>query len=158
MLSENFKWNVIKSYFDKNGFINHQIATFNDFINSGIERIIKEGEIVITPKNQKFRYSVTFDDVYIPFPTITEDDRKVKKLYPCEARIKDLNYESSIFVNITEVYQNLVGDPATDPPEVTVHRRIKIAKFIYRTIPNRARCLIMIQFYKRLKTALISRT
>ena len=52
-LSENFKWNVIKSYFDKNGYIDHQISTFNDLINSGIERVVKESDIVIIPKDLK---------------------------------------------------------------------------------------------------------
>ena len=123
ILSENFKWNVIKSYFDKNGYIDHQISTFNDFINSGLERVVKESNIIVAPKDLKYRYLVSFGDVYVPYPTILEEDRKVRKMLPSEARQKDLNYDSPIFVDIKEVYE-LEGQPE----EINIHKRVKIGK------------------------------
>lgn len=125
MLSENFKWNVIKSYFDKNGYIDHQISTFNDLINSGIERVVKESNIVVIPKDSKYKYSVSFGEVYIPNPTILEEDRKVSKIFPSEARLKDLNYDSPIFVDIKEEYESLTDDT---PPEINIHKRVKIGR------------------------------
>lgn len=120
-LSENFKWNVIKSYFDKKGFIDHQITTFNDYINSGIQRVVKECDIIVNQKELK--YTVNFGEVYIPTPKITEEDRKVRLLFPLEARTKDLNYDSPIFVDIKETIE-IEGQE----PEINLHERIKIGR------------------------------
>ena len=120
-LSENFKWNVIKSYFEKKGFIDHQITTFNDYINTGIQRVVKECDIVVNQKDLK--YTVNFGEVYIPTPKIIEEDRKVRLLYPLEARTKDLNYDSPIFVDIKETIE-IDGQK----PEINLHERIKIGR------------------------------
>ena len=120
-LTENFKWNVMKSYFDKNGFIDHQITTFNDYINSGIERVVKESDIVVIQKDLK--YTVSFGEVYIPSPKIIDEDRKVRLLYPSESRRKDIHYDSPIFVDIKEIIE-------TDgqKTEINIHERIKIGR------------------------------
>ena len=88
----------------------------------------------------KYKYTVSFGDVYIPNPTILEEDRKVRKIFPSEARQKDLTYDSPIFVDIKEVYQPLDGienlkaenigdlEEFPQPPEITFHKRIKIGK------------------------------
>ena len=120
-LSENFKWNVIKSYFEKKGFIDHQITTFNDYINTGIQRVVKECDIIVNQKDLK--YTVNFGEVYIPTPKIIEEDRKVRLLYPLEARTKDLNYDSPIFVDIKETIE-IDGQK----PEINLHERIKIGR------------------------------
>jgi len=120
-LSENFKWGVIKSYFDKKGFIDHQITTFNDYINTGIQRVVKECDIIVNQKDLK--YTVNFGEVYIPTPKIIEEDRKVRHLYPLEARTKDINYDSPIFVDIKETIE-IDGEK----PEIILHERIKIGR------------------------------
>ena len=50
MLSENYKWNLINDYVKKKSLISHQIDTFNDYLNNGIQRVIEECDINIVGK------------------------------------------------------------------------------------------------------------
>ncbi len=120
-ISENYRWNILKEYFDKNGFIKHQLDTFNDYLNCGIQRVVEETDILINQKD--FKYHVKFGDVYIPEPIIIEEDRKVRKLYPSEARIRDLTYDSPIFVDIIETLE-MDGQE----PEINVYKRRVIGR------------------------------
>jgi DNA-directed RNA polymerase beta subunit len=120
-LSENFRWNVLHDYFKKEGFVRHQIDTFDDYITTGIDRVIQESDIVLEQKDLKYRAS--FKDVYIPPPLIIEEDRKVRKLFPLEARQRDLNYDSPIFVDITETFEY-----EGQEPEIITHNRVIIGR------------------------------
>lgn len=121
-LSENYKWNILADYFEKEGFVSHQIETFNDYINNGIPRVIQESDIII--EQDKLKYKVSFENVYIPSPIIIEEDRKIKKLFPLEARQRDLNYDSPIFVDMKEVFQY----EDQKEPEIYYHKRINIGR------------------------------
>ena len=120
-LSENFSWNIINSFIKKKGFVSHQIDTFDDYINNGIARVIAENDIVIEQKDTK--YTISFNDVYIPNPTIIEEDRTVRVMLPSECRQRDLTYDSPIFVNILEKVE--VDGHET---EVIEHKRILIGR------------------------------
>ncbi len=121
-LGENYRWNVVKSFFEQKGIVDHQISTFDSYLISGIQRVVEESSINMDQKDMK--YKVTFGDVYIPpYPTIIEENRKVRKLYPSEARLRDLNYDSPIFVDIKEELQ--MDD---QPLEIIVHKRILIGR------------------------------
>ena len=53
-LSEKYRFEILKNYFDDKGIIRHQIDTFNDFLNNGIQRVVKETDIIINSKEQKY--------------------------------------------------------------------------------------------------------
>ena len=121
MLSEKYKWGILENYFKEHGFVRHQIDSFNDYIQTGIGRAVAESDIVIIQKDLK--YKVSFDQVYIPNPSIIEEDRKVRPLYPFEARQRDLSYDSPIFVDIKEEL-----DIEGQEPEINYHKRILIGR------------------------------
>ena len=60
MLSENYKWNIINSFFKKKGFVSHQTDTFNDFLNNGIQSVVNEVDINIDQSDQDYKYSISF--------------------------------------------------------------------------------------------------
>jgi hypothetical protein len=122
ILSENYTWNVLHDHFKREGFVTHQIHTFDDYLKNSIPRIVQESDIVINQKDLKYR--VSFGEVYIPTPQIMDEkNRKLRNLYPYEARIKDLNYDSPIFVDVTE-YIEVEGEE----PETTLHKRVNIGR------------------------------
>ena len=121
MLSEKYKWDILENYFKEHGFVRHQTDSFNDYIQTGISRVVKESDVVINQKDLKYR--VSFGQVYIPNPNIIEEDRKVRPLYPMEARLRDLNYDSPIFVDIKEEFEMEGCEP-----EVNIHKRILIGR------------------------------
>jgi DNA-directed RNA polymerase beta subunit len=77
-------------------------GVYDYFINHGIQKILsEEPEIVIEQPNIK--YSVSFSDVYVSKPTITEEDRNLRNvIYPSECRQRDLTYDSPVYVTVTE--------------------------------------------------------
>ena len=107
MISEDHTWEILGNHFKRKGFVYHQINSFDNFISNGIPKIItEEPSIILKPKNKdrKFdMYQASFSDVYIPRPTLVEESRILREhFYPSEARVRDLTYDSPIYVTITE--------------------------------------------------------
>jgi len=121
MVSEKYRFELLKNYFEEKGLVGHQIVTFNDYINNGIQRVVKEADIIVQTKEQK--YTVSFGEVYIPNPSVIEEDRSVRLIYPDEARRRDLNYDSPVFVDIIEKLEI-----ENQEPEITLHRRVIIGR------------------------------
>lgn len=137
MLSEQHTWNILGDHFKRKGFVHHQTESFNHFLNVGIPKIVtEEPDIVITSKNnkndkndkndknEKFKsYRVSFSDIHIPFPTVTEETRELRGFYPSEARQRDLTYDSPIYATITETLELETGKT-----EVTRHLRVVLGR------------------------------
>ena len=121
-LSENYKWNIMNEFFKEKGFVSHQLGTFNDYLNNGIERVVSENDIVVNQSSTQ-KYTVSFSDVYIPNPSTIEEDRTVRSMFPSEARQRDLTYDSPIFVNITEKTETEGKED-----EIVEHKRIIIGR------------------------------
>lgn len=130
-LSENYKWNIANEFFKKKGFVSHQIDTFDDYIHNGIQRVVSETDVVVNISSTQ-RYTVSFDDVYIPNPSIIEEDRTVRPMYPPEARIRDLTYDSPIFVNVIEKTETEGCDP-----EINIHKRVIIGRTPIMLLSNK---------------------
>ena len=125
MLSEDHIWNIIKNYSEKVGFLEHQIGSYNRFLTHGINDIVSGAEIEISEN-----HLLTFTNVFIPKPTITEEDRTVDSLLPSDARKRDLTYDSPIYVTIIEKYRDDANETTTK-----IHNRVEICK-----IPIMLRC------------------
>ena len=119
-LSEEQTWNILENHFKSKGFVYHQTDSFNHFLNHGLGKIMtEEREIKI-----KDNYRISFSDVYVPNPTITEEDRTLRGFFPSEARQRDLTYDSPIYATVTETLLN-EGD---EEPIVSVHKRVVIGR------------------------------
>lgn len=128
MLSEEHCWNILGDNFKKHGFVHHQIESFDYFINTSLPKAItNEPPIVIIPekdsKSVYTKYTINFSDVYIPSPSVIEEDRTLRSFNPSEARQRDLHYDSPIYVNITTTTEF-----EDRPPEIEHHRRIVIGR------------------------------
>jgi len=121
LVSENYVWNVIHDFHKKEGLLAHQKESYDYFISNGIDNIIQESDVVVEQSDLK--YIAKFKNAYVPSPTIIDEDRKIKILYPTEALRRDLNYESTIYVDIDEIF-NVEGEK----PEIISHKRVELAK------------------------------
>ena len=122
MTTETRAMNIIGDFFRNRGFVHHQTDTFDEFINTGIQNVVKGEEIVVSQKKGQ-KYSVRFEQVYIPTPTVTEEDRTVRTIYPAEVRQRDLTYDSPLYVDIIETLEEDGKET-----EVTYHERVKIGR------------------------------
>jgi intein/homing endonuclease len=98
--------NIIKSYFKANGFVKHQLDSYNDFIEFGIQKVLDELgliEIKTGPESRggEATYIIKFGKITIKKPVIREQDGTSNILYPHEARIRNFTYHSSLYCDIT---------------------------------------------------------
>ena len=133
MLTEKHRWKILGNHFKNKGFVHHQTESFNNFINVELPRIISEEPPIKISRDKGIAkdrgidyksYTIMFSDVYIPKPTITEEDRSLRNFYPGEARQRDLTYDSPVYVNVTTTLDQ--GDGTS--PVVQKHMRVVIGR------------------------------
>ncbi|MBW2975785.1 DNA-directed RNA polymerase subunit B'' [Candidatus Woesearchaeota archaeon] len=94
---------LIEKYFKEQSFVDSNIASFNDFIENDLKKIIEENkEIVptIPPQNiEDFR--IKLDKICVTKPEITEADGSKRNIYPSEARLRQLTYGAPIFIEVS---------------------------------------------------------
>lgn len=102
---------LLKSFSESVGFVEHQIKSFNEFIDFRLQRIIDEiGEIELeTPELAQFK--IRLGKVRIPKPSIKEADGAVREITPTEARVRDLTYSSPLFAEMVPVINGVEQEP-----------------------------------------------
>lgn len=92
-------WKIIESYYKKHTLTELQIESYNRLITEYIPAIIKE-QYTIIPLNMMQSLYINFHNVYMDKPYILDANRNQIKLYPAEARDRDLSYETGVNCNI----------------------------------------------------------
>ena len=110
-LTENNIWKVFESYYESNGVVISQIESYNDFVTFGLQEIIDQESTITTPN-----YIVKFGQISLAEPHIIEEDRTLNKIYPGDARKRDLNYDTAVYCDISETF--IEGDKK----EEKIHR------------------------------------
>ena len=102
---------LLRSFKKSIGFVDHQITSFDEFIDTRIQKIIDEiGEIELeTPELAEFR--IKLGKVRIPKPIVKEADGATRPITPMESRIRDLTYSSPIFVEMVPVINGVEQEP-----------------------------------------------
>ena len=106
-------WPVIDAYFKQdNTLIQHHLNSFNYFMSHQIYNIVREKDFVIriydkTSWNEEkgFHenlYEVRFGKVYMSKPVLY--DAPHKPMYPNDARLRNLSYSGSLYVDIHHKY------------------------------------------------------
>jgi len=118
IIEEKQLWDLLKNKFETDGFVGHQINSFNEYIMRTIPKVIREESVLVV--NEK--HTVKFKNVFISKPSQIEDDRSLNPLFPQDCRVRDLTYSSIIYCDVEEVITD------EDEPEVINHRRVIIGK------------------------------
>ncbi len=96
---------ILDTYFKANGFVKHQLDSYNDFVETGIQKVLDElGSIEIKtgPESRggEAKYIIKFGKITMKKPVIREHDGTTNVLYPQEARNRNLTYHSSLYCDI----------------------------------------------------------
>jgi DNA-directed RNA polymerase beta subunit len=112
--SEEDHFKVIEKYFTERGPVYHQFESYEFLVNHGLQRIIDEcNSIEITTKTTSGAnastvkhnlYKATFGQTYWEKASVTDENRVILHLTPNEARLRDITYDSPIFVDIKEEF------------------------------------------------------
>ncbi len=94
---------LLKKYFEENSVVKANIESFNNFIEEEMQKIVednREVEPTIIPEDVD-EYKITLENIWVDKPEITEADGSKRKIYPNEARLRDLTYSAPIYLEVS---------------------------------------------------------
>ncbi len=94
---------LIKKYFDEESLIRSDIASFNNFIDNELQKIVEENkeiEPTIIPHNVD-EFKIKLDKIWVETPRIIEADGSKRNIYPIEARLRKISYSAPCFAEIS---------------------------------------------------------
>ena len=109
---EGGSWDVINAFCREFGFVSQQIYSYNNFVSRTLQEIVEEvGQISIKPERQ-YRpnktqdlegkvYELLFEQLHVFHkPGFREKDRHSHYPTPQEARLRNLTYETELFLDV----------------------------------------------------------
>jgi len=109
-------WNVIDTYFKTKGLVKHQIESFDEFLNIKINKIISDSPPIEIKYNLSDKsyilHTINFKNTYTTKPQVIERDNTVTPLTPNESRLRNLTYESTLFVNVDYKQEKVTDNKA----------------------------------------------
>jgi len=94
---------LLSKFFEKNPFVGSDIASFDNFIDFGLQKILDEMEsiepIIIPHDVEDFK--IKFDNIKVVKPMITEADGSERKIFPTEARLRGISYSADVTVDVS---------------------------------------------------------
>lgn len=97
---------LLKSFEKDRSWVRYQIDSFNNFVDFGIQRIINDiGTVNLVPETGEAK--LKFDKIEIGTPVIKEADGSQRRVFPNEARIRNLTYTAPIWVNIIPIFNGV---------------------------------------------------
>lgn len=94
--------------------VRQQLDSFREFVGTALQEIVNEnGDIIIKPDTQHIigedeliaikEFRIKFGQIFFSKPTFSEVDGDMTKLFPREARLRNLTYSAPLFINITKI-------------------------------------------------------
>src|SRR4030043_1475781 len=84
-------WSIMKNFIKETGLVRQHADSYNDLINSGLQSIIDEvNKISIEVEENPF--TIKLGKIEIGTPRVMEVDGSERRVYPAEARIRNLTY------------------------------------------------------------------
>ena len=90
-------WELVDAFFDEYKLVDHHIKSYNDFVNHRIQDIIDITEPIILEQGE---YCIQTGQVEIRKPYIKEADGSKSKVYPTEARLRNLTYSAHMYLDM----------------------------------------------------------
>ncbi|KAF6145425.1 hypothetical protein GIB67_032548 [Kingdonia uniflora] len=108
-------WAVISSFFEEKGLVRQQLDSFDEFIQNTLQEIVDESAHIEVRSESQHKpgpgqhsdfqetiYKISFGQIYLSKPTFTEQHGDVRPLLPKDARLRNLTYSASLYVDVKE--------------------------------------------------------
>ncbi len=109
---------LVDAFYKERSIVNHQIASYNDFLKRRLQNIVDNTTIgddediqdgFIYPEIEGFQ--IKLGKISIGKPEVKEADGTVRKLTPMEARLRNLTYEAPLTLEFIPVKDGVEYDP-----------------------------------------------
>ncbi|GAU26901.1 hypothetical protein TSUD_03040, partial [Trifolium subterraneum] len=125
-------WAVISAYFEDKGLVRQQLDSFDEFIQNTMQEIVDESaDIEIRPESQhnpghqsdfaETIYKISFGQIYLSKPMMTESDGETATLFPKAARLRNLTYSAPLYVDVSKrvIKKGHDGEEVTETQDFT---------------------------------------
>ncbi|KAJ0247166.1 DNA-directed RNA polymerase II subunit 2 [Hirschfeldia incana] len=125
-------WTVISAYFEEKGLVRQQIDSFDQFIQNTMQEIVHESsDIEIRSESQhnpghqpdfaETIYKISFGQIYLSKPMMTESDGEMATLFPKAARLRNLTYSAPLYVDVSKslITKGHDGEEVTETQDFT---------------------------------------
>jgi DNA-directed RNA polymerase subunit B len=112
---------LVDVFYKERSIVNHQIASYNDFLRNRLQRIV-DGTIIGQEEEGMKRgyiypeiegYKIKFGKIKVGLPQVKEADGTERELTPMEARLRDLTYEAPVELEFIPVKNEVEYEPET---------------------------------------------
>ncbi|KAI5785934.1 hypothetical protein EDC01DRAFT_196833 [Geopyxis carbonaria] len=101
-------WQVINAFFNEKGLVSQQLNSFDEFVGHTMQQMVFEDAYLSLDQNIPQsedgvvlrRYEITFGDIFLSRPTMTEGDGSTQPMLPHEARLRNLTYSSPVYCDV----------------------------------------------------------
>ena len=132
-------WKAVSCYFKKDGvskLVDHQIESFEDFINNKIPLIVSSTSPIVVwheqdeaTKKYKYELRLSFENVTYMKPRIQEATGRIKPMFPQDARTRNFTYAAQMFSDIRFIARTYKGPSFKEfDEEVKVFEGVSIGK------------------------------
>ncbi len=95
---------ILESYLSSNSLVQHQIESFNRFVEQDVQKIIDQ-QATIEPSVEGF--SLKLGKIRLDKPSVIEADSSRRSILPNEARLRNLTYSSPMFLEFVPVIRGI---------------------------------------------------
>lgn len=101
-ISNDDLWFLMRAFFEDEGLVRQHLDSYNEFVEQDLQKIVDEvGEIQIDAADYPFK--VKLKKIEIRRPRTIEVDESDHLTYPMEARLRDLPYAASLYLEMSSV-------------------------------------------------------
>lgn len=100
------RFKIIDLYFREQGFIQHQLESYNNFIDILVNKVISQNNTIEIQHSKKDVTKLVFGEVVFSSPSFTEIDSEKREITPAEAKHRNMTYSSDMYIDITVTKPN----------------------------------------------------
>jgi len=116
-----------KAYFKREKIAQHQLDSFNHFLEEGMQKIVEEQSYTETSigsedEKGKYKQGVKFGRISVGTPKAREADGSYESIFPSQARLRNLNYAAPVYLGMQLVkkYENGEIEEEEEEKEVEI--------------------------------------
>lgn len=104
-------WLVISSYFDEKGLVRQQLDSFDEFIQTSVQKIVEDSPVIEFQAEAQYtggiiekpvQYALRFEQIYLSKATHWEKDGSSAPMTPNDARLRNLTYAAPLYVDVVK--------------------------------------------------------
>lgn len=101
---------LLNTYIREKGLIRFQIDSYNDFISRRVPKVLSEIGQIKPEVPELGEFKIKLGEFKIGEPSVKEADGSVRRIFPHEARNRNLTYAAPMFIEMTPVLNNIESD------------------------------------------------